>query len=1035
MTTIGRLVSTFVFVTLAMSSIAFGVMKIDFTMSREIAGVGAAIDFAAVPDPNGDPIIAYQWFISDGTQFVAIPNLTYQFGKEGSYDVTLLVKSLKGDQGQVTKSVKIVNSVPPSADFYFREKEVVVGSDVTFLSQAKAEGPSIDSYAWVIDTKPVIQGSGKIFTTKFDSVGVYTVSHIVTDVLGVQGRVDQKITVLEPNIPPRLEVDFPDEAEVGQKVIIPVRISDKDGQIISAAWKIVGFPEVNFGSKQVEVVFPSEQDYLLTVKATDDRGATTIVRGTVRARNLSKTPLIRIKPDTEKVMVGRPIRIIGQFSNNNTSFQSVRWDFGDGTSDITQKPSVKHIFNGAGQYKIKSTFVFDKQVEVSAEALVEVTERDSVNTTPTQVLLNQRNYIEIVPSQAINLDFTAFTGGSVNNTFSTVTWNSSNGNVSVSSTSTNGATLTGVSVGQSTISVTVDGVTSQTITINVLGFSGDAVITQRGRFAGNNFSNFCLYLNRLYSAGTSYAYSESLTGISNGFGIFESNNYYGDCFSIDLPMAKNLIQISAYRQSDHGDPINYTKSNINYFYGRNGFLYIKGSSQLNIDYKDSRFVNWDNDFSITYWTLKSHSGIQAIPTIHGNFELGGTGAGGSLYVFGANGFSFLNAPSGDDFRNRWVHIGLVYTSSSRELKYYIDGESVGSVVIPTGVLTQSKSLSFGTVSSQPTAIDELRFWNKAISASEMANELFSPVSESSNDLLAVFNLDAGLDGAQDSANGSGWTYWLSNQGSSTAPQFRNTPVTLVDQVINASQRTYVETKIPFGEFGRNKVSLLSDPGSFTSNQYVYMQASSCLTGCAGEEYPTGLKSKRYSPYIYLSNIPNLYKSLTLQIPFDVQSVSVSDLKKLKVIQLDHFSNAKILEPIETNVFEGYLKVKIISGGQFWVGISDAYQTYMPHLTNADLQPLGNSDGDRSYYTQIPSSQTSYTVTTSSSVYGSISGVNCQPSGSGGGYYYYFPITISNISDDINTCWISYYIYVGTNSLGQGVYVWPNDFIIIQKGAP
>jgi len=452
---------------------------------------------------------------------------------------------------------------------------------------------------------------------------------------------------------------------------------------------------------------------------------------------------------------------------------------------------------------------------------------------------------------------------------------------------------------------------------------------------------------------------------------------------------------------------------------------------MKFNIKDNRFVNWDSDFSLTYWTLKNPTGDMMGPVLQGLASVTTLdNAKGKIAVSGASGTKYLNVPVGSDFTNRWTHIGIVYKESVRTLTYYLDGESIGSVSVPSGDLALPPAVLLASSGSNGTALDEVRFWSKALSSSEMFNELFIPVDVSSSDILAAFSFDSSSDAYQESDNGSGWDYEFEDVVSSSKPQVRVVPAMLIDDTVKPSGTTTLEAKVPFGQFGSNKVSLQSVIGSFAQEKKIVIQASSCLYGCAGEDLPSGLKTKRFSPYIYVSAIADTSYYLVLQIPIDVQAMSSDELSNLAVIQISQFGLVEFLEPFEKNVFGGYVKVRVSSGGVFWAGNSSTYQTSAPTFTNADLYKNGYQR--RTYFAQIDGSQSSYTVTASTPT-----GIDIAYSGCSGSAYPsspdFFPITFTNLATGWNTCFAQVPLSLGYDIYGREIYTFPSYTFSIQRG--
>lgn len=155
-------------------------------------------------------------------------------------------------------------------------------------------------------------------------------------------------------------------------------------------------------------------------------------------------------------------------------------------------------------------------------------------------------------------------------------------------------------------------------------------------------------------------------------------------------------------------------------------------------------------FTIEFWmqSLRSQSG-------KGLLEIGKTAESGTIR-FEIDSSSAINATvsfSGTDVslksqsieQTQWIHIALTL-STTDTLKLYLNGTLAASQRVSSRVLrTRGDTLFIGRSSSLMTSlygnIDELRFWSKERSASEIQSHKTTPLADTTSGLIAYYRMD------------------------------------------------------------------------------------------------------------------------------------------------------------------------------------------------------------------------------------------------------------------------------------------------------
>jgi len=168
--------------------------------------------------PDGS-LVDYEWEIErpDGTTTVpdciggTCVRATFLPSQVGVYDVTLTVTDDGGRTAQDTLYVTVTDSDGPSVSLT-GPNELEVDEPGTFQLSATPGDAPLSSIAWLIDgdrhSSSFVDGGTEWETTlTFDDPGTYTVSGLVTDLIGLTGEDSQTVTV-EPEEEPFFAVSI-----------------------------------------------------------------------------------------------------------------------------------------------------------------------------------------------------------------------------------------------------------------------------------------------------------------------------------------------------------------------------------------------------------------------------------------------------------------------------------------------------------------------------------------------------------------------------------------------------------------------------------------------------------------------------------------------------------------------------------------------------------------------------------------------------------------------------------------------------------
>lgn len=171
------------------------------------AQVGQQVAFSARNSTaaQGSRIVGYEWLFGDGTGSNDV-DVVKAFPQAGTYEVRLTVTDDKGLTGVASQEIRITDAPappqPPTAAI-IAPTEAAVGQTVTFDASGSTGANAIVSYRWTFGD------GGTADAVRVDHVynqaGVYNVTLVVIDSVGLEGQASTQINITEgdqPTLPP-----------------------------------------------------------------------------------------------------------------------------------------------------------------------------------------------------------------------------------------------------------------------------------------------------------------------------------------------------------------------------------------------------------------------------------------------------------------------------------------------------------------------------------------------------------------------------------------------------------------------------------------------------------------------------------------------------------------------------------------------------------------------------------------------------------------------------------------------------------------
>jgi hypothetical protein len=227
----------------------------------------------------------------------------------------------------------------PTADFEWAPKPVVAGTRVTFVSTST---PFHDPYTPITRAEWTIDGAGTFtgnqVTVTAPAAGQWTVRLHVWDAIGEDGEVTKVINVVPPPQPPPqppppanqpptpgLAV-LPASPVVGEEVTLVSSSEDADGRISEHAWDLNGDGAFDQVGAVVTRRFATAGDLRVTLRVTDDKGASATVSRTLTVRQPlvpafpgGSAPVVPAPPSRARLLSPFPVvRLVGSIASGQT---------------------------------------------------------------------------------------------------------------------------------------------------------------------------------------------------------------------------------------------------------------------------------------------------------------------------------------------------------------------------------------------------------------------------------------------------------------------------------------------------------------------------------------------------------------------------------------------------------------------------------------------------------------------------------------------------------------------------------------------
>lgn len=307
--------------------------------------------------PNG-AVTGYIWDFGDQTPKASTRTATHTFKTAGDYIVSLSVTDGKGVQGQTTQKLTLENPVgSPIASFTTVPPEAKIGDgfisgtvpfEVNFDgSPSKEDNGQIVDYKWDFDGDGKIDASGKQVKYVYKQAGTYNATLTAYDAQNKTSSSIIIVKVADQGLQGHITAT-PVDGVVPLTVVFDASGSSyPTGQIVSYEW--------DFGDGTPKRIDASQVTYKYTQIGTFNAKVTAIASD--NSRSTVSTP-INIRPvplkscfEASTTQGAAPLTVEFDPHCSTGTVAQFNWDFGDGTTSRTRKPT--HTFANPGNYQVK----------------------------------------------------------------------------------------------------------------------------------------------------------------------------------------------------------------------------------------------------------------------------------------------------------------------------------------------------------------------------------------------------------------------------------------------------------------------------------------------------------------------------------------------------------------------------------------------------------------------------------------------------------------------------------------------------------
>ena len=268
----------------------------------------------------------------------------------------------------------------PTASFTFSPSAPNTSTSVRFDASGSADPDgTVASYAWDFGDSTSSSAAGSA-THTYSRVGWFQVTLTVTDNEGWKASKTLRVEVKSANQIPTASFTWQVLSSSGARLLVEPRTGDRisfdasasldpDGNIANYAWdwESDGTYDATSSVPTAEHTFSASGSHRVTLRVTDDKGATAPVTKTIGI-GVRQTPQASFSFAPSQPSILDEVRFSDASTDPDGQISSWSWEFGDGTSSTERDPA--RTYSRKGTFTVKLT----------------VTDNDGLTGTKSQAL-------------------------------------------------------------------------------------------------------------------------------------------------------------------------------------------------------------------------------------------------------------------------------------------------------------------------------------------------------------------------------------------------------------------------------------------------------------------------------------------------------------------------------------------------------------------------------------------------------------------------------------------------------------------------
>lgn len=340
-------------ITVEGANIPTAVINIPTTDGKYYAGQQYTFEAEKSSSPNGS-IEKYEWDFGDGSAKANTRTASHTYKETGEYEVILKATDEENKTGESALKIKVdTRESAPSAVIKTvpaNDNDTLIGTvpfEVAFDgNDSQDPDNNIIEYQWDFNGDGEIDSSGQNVTYAYTSEGVYNATLIVKDAENYESKAVVVVNVGAQPLTTRVTADPVEGVQPLTVVFDATSSSYPGGQIVSYEWDFGDDTAKRIDVAQVTHKYTKIGTFTVSVTAIASDNTKSTAEIPVNVRPIPLTSCFEAIPETGPA----PLEVEFDPYCSSGTIAKWSWDFGDGESTKTRKPT--HSYPNPGSYTV-----------------------------------------------------------------------------------------------------------------------------------------------------------------------------------------------------------------------------------------------------------------------------------------------------------------------------------------------------------------------------------------------------------------------------------------------------------------------------------------------------------------------------------------------------------------------------------------------------------------------------------------------------------------------------------------------------------